>query len=363
MRDIPDVHRIAVLRANALGDFIVALPALESLRAAYPNAELVLMGAPWHEETLRDRPGPVDRVVVVPACAGIREPVPADPMPADQLPAFLQTARAERFDVALQMHGGGGNSNPIVSSLGARVTAGLQAAHAPPLDRNLPYDFYQPEVFRYLEVAELVGAPAVTYRPRFALCDADRQEAARVAPPGRAGRVVLHPGANDPRRRWPAEHFASLARVLVQQGMDVVVTGTSGERELVGQVCGAAGPDVRPLVGRLTLGGLAALLARATVVVSNDTGALHLAAAVDTPVVGLFWVGNVITFAQPDRRAYRPLISWRIHCPRCGADSTKELYPSRGAESGCTHRDSFLADIPVAEVVGEVEQLIRTAAA
>jgi hypothetical protein len=77
--------------------------------------------------------------------------------------------------------------------------------------------------------------------------------------------------------------------------------------------------------------------------------------------VGLFWVGNVISFARPDRTAYRPLISWRIHCPRCGLDCTRDLYPERGPERGCEHQDSFLDDIPVAEVVAEAEQLIRAA--
>jgi ADP-heptose:LPS heptosyltransferase len=361
MRKLPDVHRIAVLRANALGDFVVALPALESLRAAYPEAEIVLLGAPWHEQALSGRPGPVDRVMVVPACAGIRDPVPADPAPATQLPEFLEKARAERFDVALQMHGGGRNSNPIVAQLGARLTAGLQTPDAPPLGRNLPYRNYQPEVFRYLEVAELVGAPAVVYRPRFALTDADLQEADRVAPLGQARRAVVHPGATDGRRRWPAERFASVARALVERGLDVVVTGTSKESDLVTQVCDGAGPGVRPVAGELTVGGLAGLLARSAVVVSNDTGALHLAAAVGAPVVGLFWVGNIISFALPDRRAYRPLISWQIHCPRCGADSTKDIYPERGGDPGCEHDDSFLVDIPVAEVVAEAEQLIGAA--
>jgi len=359
MRTIADVHRIAVLRANALGDYIVALPALEALRAAYPDAEIVLLGAPWHVQALAGRPGPVDRLVIAPACPGIREPVPDDPVPAEQLPQFLELARGEQFDVALQMHGGGRHSNPLVSQLGARVTAGLRAPDAPPLDRNLPYHFYQPEVFRYLEVAELVGAPPVTYRPQFVVRDDDVREAQRVAPSsGERQRVVLHPGANDLRRRWPAANFGALAKALARQGLDVVVTGTAGERDLVAEVCEQAGPDVRSLAGELTIGGFAAVLADAAAVVSNDTGALHLAAAVGTPAVGLFWVGNVISFARPDRSAYRPIISWRIHCPRCGVDCTTDLYPERAGE-GCEHQDSFLVDIPVAEVEAETRQLLR----
>lgn len=358
MHHVPGVDRIAVLRANALGDYLQCVPALEALRVAYPEAELVLLGAPWHAETLTGRPGPIDRVLVVPAGEGIREPVAHDPAPADHLPEFLEKMRAESFDLALQMHGGGRYSNPFVASLGARVTAGLRSPDAAPLDRTVPYHYYQPEVFRYLEVAALVGASPVSYRPRFPLIDADRQEAVRVAAPGDGVRVVLHPGATDPRRRWPAERFAAVARMLAEQGVDVLVTGTPAERDIVERVCAGAGPGARPVVGQLTVGGLAALLASSAAVLSNDTGPLHLAAAVDTPAVGLFWVGNMINFSEPDRTRYRPLISWTIHCPRCGLDCTRDLYPHRGGGSGCAHDDSFVADIPVAEVVAELQDLI-----
>jgi ADP-heptose:LPS heptosyltransferase len=358
MQYVPGVNRIAVLRANALGDYLQSLPALESLRAAYPEAEIVLLGAPWHAQTLTGRPGPIDRVLVVPAVEGIREPVPDDPVPADQLTEFLDKARAEGFDLALQIHGGGRNSNPFVTKLGARVTAGLRAADAPPLDRTVPYRFYQPEVFRYLEVTELVGAPAVAYRPRFALLPTDRTEAARVAPDG-IRCAVVHPGASDSRRRWPAERFSQVATFLTGQGMEVLVTGTPAERDLVAEVVAGAGSGVHPVVGELTIGGLGALLAHAAVIMSNDTGPLHLAAAVGTPAVGLFWVGNMINFSEPERTRFRPLISWVIHCPRCGADCTRDLYPERGGGSGCAHRDSFMADIPVAEVVAELGELIE----
>src|SRR5205807_1381925 len=83
------------------------------------------------------------------------------------------------------------------------------------------------------------------------------------------------------------------------------------------------------LVDALPLGGFAALLARAAVVVSNDTGPVHLAEAVGAPTVGLYWVGNLINGAPVDRARHRPLISWTIHCPECGEDCTRDLYPTR----------------------------------
>lgn len=357
---VPEVERIAVLRANALGDFIFVLPALAALRAAYPAAEIVLLGAPWHAKLWRDRPGPVDRVLVVPPAPGIRRPEPDEP--ESGLADFLTRARAERFDLALQVHGGGANSNPVVAGLGARVTAGLRAEDAPPLDRWLRYVYYQHEVIRYLEVAALVGAAATTVVPTLAVTDADRAEAAGVLGPADRPRVALHPGATDTRRRWPVEHFAAVARQLHRDGYEVLVTGTPVEQEMVERVVAAAGVPLRPLVGALSLGGLAGCYAGCALVVANDTGPLHLAAAVGTPTVGIFWVGNLITTATPLRGRHRPITSWTVHCPVCAVDCTPGSYPHRPGDGECPHRDSFVAEVPVIEVLEAARDLLTHAA-
>jgi len=70
LNKLKNIQKIAVLRANALGDFIVTLPALHAIRKAYPNAELVLLGRPWHKEFLVPQRSPVDRVLVVKQQAG-----------------------------------------------------------------------------------------------------------------------------------------------------------------------------------------------------------------------------------------------------------------------------------------------------
>jgi ADP-heptose:LPS heptosyltransferase len=353
----PSVDRIAVLRANALGDFIFALPALDALRAAYPDAEIVLVGAPWHARFLTGRPGPVDRVVELPPLPGVRDLV-AGEEPAVPAP-FLAAMRAEQFDLAIQLHGGGRASNPLVTGMGARITAGLRAEGAPPLDRWIRYEYYQPEVFRYLEVVGLVGALPVTYRPTLALTDDDRKEAAAVVPDQARPLVGLHPGATDDRRRWPAERFSAVGDALAEVA-DVLVTGTGAERDLVQRVIDGMREEARPLVDALSLGGLAALYARCGVVVSNDTGPVHLAAAAGAPTVGMYWVGNLINGAPFERARHRPLVSWTINCPECGQDCTRDLYPARvgGGQPGCAHSPSFVADIATVEVVDAARELL-----
>ena len=342
---VPEVERIAVLRANALGDLLFALPALDALRAAYPGARLTLLGRAWHAGFLDGRPGPVDEVVALPD--GL-------PEAEDGAPELVGALADRRFDLALQLHGGGRHSNPFVRRLGARVTAGLRTPDAEPLDRWVPYVYYQHEVLRLLEVATVVGAPMRSITPTLAVTDRDREEADAAlptctAPPGPL--AVLHPGATDPRRRWPAASFAEVGDALASAGARVVVTGDRSEAALVEEVAGRMGATAVALPGTLSLPALTGLLARAAVVVANDTGPLHLAAAVGTPTVGVFWCGNLINAGPPTRARHRPAVSWRLHCPVCGTDCTR---------AECDHRDSFVADVEVSEVRSSALDLLSS---
>src|SRR3954454_16148500 len=115
------IRKIAVLRANALGDYIFCLPALQALRETFPQAEIVLLGRAWHQEYLQHRPGPVDRVVVVPLYPGISEREGFIPN-EEVLSEFFYRMQAEHFDIAFQIHGGGRNSSPFLLRLGAKLT-------------------------------------------------------------------------------------------------------------------------------------------------------------------------------------------------------------------------------------------------
>ncbi len=341
---VDGVERIAVLRANALGDYVVAVPALDALRRAYPGAAITLLANAWHADFLTGRPGPVDDVVVLPPITGLTTPEPGHAAPD----AFYAGLAERRFDLAVQIHGGGRHSNPFVRRLGARVTAGLRAPDAEPLDRWAPYAYFQHETLRFLEVAALVGAATDRVEPRIAVTDADRAELAATLGEPPPGLVALHPGATDPRRRWPAANFAAVADRL---GRPVVVTGTPAEEDLVMETVAAARDPATPVLN-LGLGGLAALYERCSVVVSNDTGSRHLAAAVGTPTVGIYWCGNLVNAGPLTRTRHRPVISWTVACPTCGASGV-DLTAGR-----CPHDPSWVDGVTVDEVAEQVHDLL-----
>ena len=346
---VPGVRRIAVLRANAIGDFIFALPALEALRAAYPEAEIVLLGTPWHAGFLTDRPGPVDRVIVIPPYGGVGE---QEDFSNDRevIDRFFGEMIEEHFDLAIQIHGGGGYSNPFVRRLGARVTAGLKSAEAEPLDRWMPYVYFQQEIFRYLEVVAMVGASPTVLEPRVELFDADLSEACEVMPESSEPLVVIHPGASDSRRRWPPQKFAAVGDALAAAGARIAVVGSGDdERPVVEAVVRAMQSEAENLWGRLSLGGLAGLLSRSRLLVANDSGPLHLGAAVGASTVGIYWCFNLLNAGELTRTRHRPVLSWRLECPVCGLNCL---------EGECSHGDSFVADVPVEEVTAQALDLL-----
>jgi ADP-heptose:LPS heptosyltransferase len=348
---VEDVHKLAVLRANAIGDYLVSLPAIEALRAAYPSAELVLLGSGWHAGFLAGRPGPVDRCLPVPPTVGVRDDRP--PSPPAMVDRFFARMRAERFDLAVQLHGGGCHSNPFVRRLNARVTAGSRALDAPPLDRTLPYGRHQHEIHRFLEVVGLVGAVPVTLEPQLQVTAVDRAEAAAVLATDDRPLVVLHPGANDPRRSWPVERLAVVGSELARKGARLAVIGTEAEQPLVDRLLAALEDDAADLAGRLGLGGLTGLLEQATLLVGNDSGPRHLAAAVGTATVAVYWGVHLGSYGPLYRARHRTPASWRLHCPVCGANVLQE-------DCRSAHQASFVEDVTVDEVLAEALDLLAT---
>ena len=344
---LPGVRRIAVLRANGVGDYVVAEPALAALRAAYPAAEITLLGAAHTRPLVQDRPGPCDRYVQVPLTRGVR--VGPDPdAPPEVLEAWCVEQREHRYDLAVQLHGGGRNSNALLLRLGAAHTAGAATPDAPKPDRWVPYTPFQHDTLRWLEVVQTVGARVGRVEPHLAVTEQDLADSRAVLPEGDRPLVAVHPGATDGRRCYPEERLGAVARELTDRGARVVVLGGPGEQERVDRVVAGHGGELETVVGGTGLGGLIGTLRRASLLIGNDSGPRHLASAVGTPTAAVFTYANLADVAPLSRTWHRLQVSWHGGCAVCGM---------RVLEGACPHGATCTADVPVEavrEMVGEL---------
>jgi ADP-heptose:LPS heptosyltransferase len=344
-------RHIVVLRPNALGDFMFALPALHALRGRYPEARITLLGRPWHADFLGGRPGPVDDVIVLPPLPGIG--APPDPRGGIDTHSLPPALAALRPDLAAQMYGGGRYSNALVASLGASLTIGATTPGAAPLDRSIAYSERANRRLELLQIAALVDAhPRLSTRELVAT-PSDRAQAAQLLAPSRGERIaIVHPGASDPRRRWPARHFAAVADALAADGAHVVISAGADEAPLAQSLADAMRHRALNLAGRLPLPALCGLIERSRLMVSNDTGPLHLALALGTPAAGVFWLTNMIESGPLAQHLLRPALSVRTRCPVCGAENLR---------TRCQHDVSFVADVPAEEVTALALELFRRA--
>jgi ADP-heptose:LPS heptosyltransferase len=352
--DPADLRRIAVLRANGLGDFLFATPALRALARAFPRAEITYLGRPGMVEFVAGRYSYVHRVEAVPPFPTIRPPAATSAAaerwrePAREALAFFARHQARPIDLAIQMQGGGAQSNPFVRMLGARRSLGFKAPDVRvPLDVDLIYQLYQPEVMRYLELVSLIGVKPDGWHTEAPELPSDVERLAAVWPGAvDAEFVVIHPAVSDPRRQWPLERFAAVAeRIQRRHRLPVVVSGSPAERAVARALTNLTSAPLLDLSGRLDLGALAALLRRARLVVCNDSGPSNLAYAVGAPCVTIYWCGNLVTAGPFGRRIHRPVVSWTVTCPACGSRE-------------CRCPVSFVQDASLDEALAHVDDLL-----
>lgn len=315
--DLTPIHRVAVFRALMLGDLLCATPALRALRHGLPGARITLAGLPW-ARALAERLASVDDFVPCPGWPGLPEQPPGS---ADERAAFVERMRGSGYQLALQMHGSGGVVNPLVASFGARHSAGYAnaAAWRPEADAALYIDWPETgtEVERMLALTDHLGLKRQGTQLDFPLRDSDRAEAERLCAPLHGRRfAIVHTGSQLPSRRWPAARFAAVADALAADGLAVVLTGSAAEAGLTAAVAAAMRSTALDLAGRTTLWGLGALVEWAALVVSNDTGISHIAAALATPSVVISSGADVARWAPADNSRHRVL--WRdMPCRPC----------------------------------------------
>ncbi len=324
-----------------IGDAILTVPAIRALRERYPTARLLLIAKPLPGGIVRDL-HLVDDVIDVDKHLFDR---PADLLrPAALLGLYRlwRRLRSERVDTVVLYH-------HLVTRWGALKFALLALATGAPsrvgvdngrgwfLSRAVPDDGFgaMHEAEYWLAVSELLDAPG-NLNLEFPVTDTDRARAeALLRASGWQGKAifVVHPGTGSygPGRKWFPERFAATAAlVAAERNLCPVIVGTEADRAETDQVGALLGDLGLNLAGKTDLGTLAAVLQRAEVVIANDSGVGHIAAAVGTPVISVFGPSN--------DRAWRPLrgmvVASSLPCRPC-------FYRDfdRGLPHGCATRE------------------------
>lgn len=313
--DLPAApRRIGVFRALMLGDMLCAVPVLRALAARWPQAELVLIGLPWAREWAQRLPM-VHRFIEFPGWPGLPEREPD----LAALPGWLQAMQAERFDLLLQLQGSGSVVNHLLAVCAPQRLAGFaepdDLAPEPALFTRWPRQGH--EIERLLHLTDHLGLARQGTGMLLPLTADDQARAAALLPPRDGPYACVHAGARFTSRRWPAERFAAVADQLARQGLRIVLTGSEAERPLVQRVQQAMQQPAIDLVGRTDFWSLAALVQGARLLLSNDTGVSHVAAAVGTPSVVVSSGSDVARWAPLDTA--RHTVLWAdTPCRPCG---------------------------------------------
>ncbi len=308
-------RRVAIFRALQLGDMLCAVPALRSLRAGWPQAEITLIGLPWASAFARRFHHYIDRFIEFP---GHRD-LPEQPVRAHCWCPYVEAVRARRFDLALQMHGSGATTNRLFAELGASRNGGFFPSDsiAPDPATFIAWEEREHEVRRYVRLTRHLGLPDRGLHLEWPRLSGD-EAASDLLPLHqlRGPLVVVHPGARLPSRRWPVARFAAVAERLAAQGCTIAITGSAEERELAARMQAAMRAPALDLAGKTGLGGVAAVIESAALVLCNDTGISHVAAAVGTPSVVICCGADPGRWAPLDTSRHVVLYQ-RIECRPC----------------------------------------------
>ncbi len=295
------IERVVVRGANWVGDAVMTVPALRALRQLLPHAHITLATRPWAEGIFADADFVDDLLLLDDNERGLR--------------SFLrQTSvwRARRFDLALLL------PNAFASALvaaAARVPLRFGYATdararllthplAPPAWRSERHEvFYYLYLVAALEHALTATQDITTREPQFALAVSDaRQTAARELLRAHGVSfdrplVALCPGSTNSRaKRWPVENYAALADHLIgKTGATVLLIGAQAELEVSEQVRAHMRRQPTVLTGATSLAETAAVLSVVDLLVTNDTGPAHLAAALERPTLVIFGPTNPLT--------------------------------------------------------------------
>ena len=345
--------KILIVKTSAIGDVIHTLPALHCLRRRYPEAEITWLVEEAAAEVVVGHPA-LDRVLVAGRKGWLREWRAGERRAACRKAwHFLRELRDTRYDLLLDFQGLLKSGIWVALARARRkVGFGRGMEHAEMsyifLNERIPaVSMEMHAVDRELHLLRAIGIECPEARFDLPLTAADHEAAAKLleAHGIAAGQpfIAINPMTTWPTKHWRPEKFAELADRLAEAGKAVVFTGGPDDRAGVAAIGAMMRQPPVNLAGATSLKGLAALFARAQAVVSTDTGPMHVAAAVGTPVVALF--GPTAPWRTGPYGVQHQVVRLGLACSPCLKKQCQL------ATTAC------MADIPVIKVAQAVMQI------
>lgn len=330
---------VLLVRFSSLGDVLLTTPLIRALRARHPSATLTALTRQAWAPLLSANPN-LDQVVSV--------------SPGQALVPLGRAIRAARYTHLLDLQGT--VRSRVLRLLVPGPWTGYDHRRRPRAMLICQHrDTYPDEVpvaERYFEAAEGLDVqpdrePADLYVSPAAEARAE-QWLARAGLEGEDRLVGLVPGAAHATKRWPVHHWRELGKSLRQQGLRLALVGSAADRLLATEIADACGCPETVAAGDLDLQAVGALLRRCRVVVAGDTGPMHMATAVRTPVVALYGP-TVKQFGFFPYRARGTVLEVPLPCRPCG---------SKGSSKCPDGHHRCLEDLAPGEVAGQVMALV-----
>ncbi|MFO7785737.1 MAG: lipopolysaccharide heptosyltransferase II [Thermodesulfobacteriota bacterium] len=307
---------ILVRATNWVGDVVMSLPALEALRELYPQSRITVLARPWVKELLSSHPA-VDEVWEY-AKGGERL--------RDFTAVWRAAKRVREGDFAMAVLFQNAFEAGLISRLGrvpVRVgydTDGRRLLLSHPVSRKTaPKGAHQ--VAYYLNIIRAMGWDGEERDPGLHVTGTDREQARRLFEAEKVARerriVGMAPGAAfGPAKRWPAERFAEIAdRAATEWGAGILILGSAGDRESCRAVAAAMRHTPVDLCGRTGLSEAVAVIDACDLFLTNDSGLMHVSAALGVPTVAVF--GSTDPVATGPRGPHSRVVRNPVECSPC----------------------------------------------
>jgi heptosyltransferase-1 len=300
-----ELKNILIIKPSALGDVVLALPALSALRRNFPDAKISWLIRPEFAPLLQNHPQ-LDEIILFDR--NFLGKAWFHPGAFCSLVSLIRRLRHREFDAVFDFQG-------LFRTASLAWLSGCKTRFGMTDTREFAYIFYTDQlkhdrdcihlVDLYLKMVQAAGASdlgvefVVPQDPQAA----DSVDRLLIQNDVKGAEyVVFVPGSAHPSKRWPIEHFAALAdRISSQFQLPIIATGSASEDNIIEELIALAHVPVVNLAGRTSLRELVALLRSAKLVVSNDTGPGHIAAALGTPLVMMFSWSNPARIAPYGR--------------------------------------------------------------